>query len=103
MVPGHSTWMLYPRDQTPHAFVAAVNCRCMVTIDPDGVSKMIRTERTVVAGTKVTTTVAAVGKWVVEAEQGTVYPSMVGDLVSLGTHFMGRAAQTVAARSRGRR
>ncbi len=90
--PGHTTWMLYPRDQTPAAFVQAVNCRCSTTLNPDGISKLISTEATTVVGTRITTTVAAVGKWVIEAEYGTVYPSMVGDLVAEGTFFMTKAA-----------
>ena len=99
MVEGAFSYLLAPRDQTAGAYVAIVNCRCVLLMHPDGISKLIKRTRTRVLGTKVQAVVYAQGEFMIEAEYGDVYP---GDLFSPGTWFMTGAAIAVAARRRGR-
>ncbi|MFI2765324.1 hypothetical protein ACH5A3_41965 [Streptomyces echinatus] len=77
--------------------IIAHNCRRTTHGDPEGISRHINPGQPVIAGKKVTVTVFATGRMVVEAEVGTVYP---GNLVAKGAHFMSRGAAIVAARRR---
>ncbi|MFJ4988740.1 hypothetical protein ACIP9H_33690 [Streptomyces sp. NPDC088732] len=92
---GKYTYMMEPRDQSSRAVANIKNCRCTTAIDPDGIARNITTGQPVVSGKKVTVTVTAQAKGIVEAEVGTVYP---GNLVADGAHFMARAAALVASR-----
>ncbi len=92
---GDKTYMREPKDQTSRAVANIKNCRCTSHTDPDGIARNINTGPPVVSGKKVTVTVTARGRLVVEAEVGTVYP---GNLVAEGAHFMSRGAAIVAAR-----
>lgn len=92
---GAATYMLEPRDQTSRAVANLKNCRCTTHKDPDGIARHIKAGQPVITGKKVTVTVSAVARHVVEAEVGTVYP---GNLVARGAHFMSRGAAIVAAR-----
>ncbi|MEW1700107.1 hypothetical protein ACIQCR_17115 [Streptomyces sp. NPDC093249] len=94
---GRHTYMRRPRDASSRAVANVKNCRCTMTIDPDGIARNIRTGPPVISGKRVTVTVTVRAPLVVEAEVGTVYP---GNLVAEGTHFMARAVAAVAARTR---
>ncbi|MFF0481969.1 hypothetical protein [Streptomyces sp. NPDC004435] len=93
---GRATYMKSPRDQTSRAVANLKNCRCTVSLDPEGIARNITTGQPVISGKKVTVTVTARTPMVVEAEVGTVYPD---GLTAEGTHFMARAAAAVAART----
>ncbi|GGT26979.1 hypothetical protein GCM10010222_80970 [Streptomyces tanashiensis] len=92
---GARTYMIRPKDESSRAVANLKNCRCTVHRDPNGIAQHINTGQPVVAGKKVTVTVSVQAHLVVEAEVGTVYP---GNLRAEGTHFMDRAALTVAGR-----
>ncbi|GAA2439850.1 hypothetical protein [Streptomyces glaucus] len=92
---GPHTYMLEPLDQSSRAVANIKNCRCTAHLDPKGIARHITTGQPVITGKKVTVTVSVEAPLVVEAEVGTVYP---GNLRADGTHFMARAAATVAAR-----
>ncbi|WP_435059863.1 hypothetical protein [Streptomyces sp. bgisy060] len=92
---GRNTYMKAPRDQSSRAVANLKNCRCTTALDPDGIARHINTREPVITGKRVIVTVTARAPMVVEAEVGTVYP---GNLIADGTHFMARAAATVAAR-----
>lgn len=103
LMPGRHTWLRFPRDPTGGAYVAIVNCRCSMLIDPDGIAKLISRDRARIedGGRKVTALVHADGKWVVKAEVGDVYDG--GRFIAPGTFYMSRAASSVAALRRARR
>lgn len=92
---GALTYMKAPRDESSRAIANLRNCRCTTHTIPDGISRNIRTLPPVITGSTVTAKVVASGKFVVEAEVGTVYP---GNLEAVGAFYMARAAAIVAAR-----
>ncbi|MEU8540907.1 hypothetical protein AB0C52_13120 [Streptomyces sp. NPDC048717] len=92
---GRTTYMQVPRDESSRAVANLKNCRCVVTLDPEGIARNISTSQPVISGKKVTVTVTARAPMVVEAEVGTVYPD---GLTAAGTYFMARAVAAVAAR-----
>ncbi|MEU5425553.1 hypothetical protein AB0H73_08080 [Streptomyces olivoreticuli] len=92
---GPITYMLKPRDESSRAVANLKNCRCAVHNIADGIARHIKTEPPSIADTTVTVKVVASGKYVVEAEVGTVYP---GNVEAKGVHYMARAAAAVAAR-----
>lgn len=91
---GPQTYLNAPRDPASPAVATIRHCKCRVDEDPDGIARQINAGPPVIAGNRVTVTVAAEGEWITEAEFGTVYP---GNVVAAGTHFMRRAVAAVAA------
>jgi hypothetical protein len=86
-----------PHEGDSMAYVLMVNCRCHATRDPDGIRRLIHTERPIIRENSVTVIAVCEGDHVIEAELGTVYP---GDLIAIGSFFMRRAAVQVAFKRR---
>lgn len=105
LVNGHHTYLMYPRDTTPGAYVAVVNCRCMSHPIPDGISKLVKRTPVTVVGTKVAGKVYADGKLAVEAEYGQLFFEGIGEhnYMGQGASYMHRAVWTVRNRHRARR
>ncbi|MEW1657835.1 hypothetical protein [Streptomyces sp. NPDC093707] len=92
---GPVTYMMSPRDESSRAVANLKNCRCTAQRITDGIARNIHALLPTVTGTRVTAKVVATGRFVVEAEVGTIYP---GNLQASGAHYMARAAAAVAAR-----
>lgn len=86
-----------PREQVYGAYLNFVHCRCYLTYDKTGLSRLIRRDPAVALGAKVTASVWIRAPLVLEAERGDVYP---GGYIAEGTWFMRKAAYQVAARNR---
>lgn len=92
--PGPFVYFDHPREEVYGAYLNYVHCRCYLTYDKEGISRLIRRTPAFVHGKKVTARVWVAGPGVIQAELGDVYP---GDYVAEGTYFMRKAAMRAAA------
>jgi hypothetical protein len=95
---GPITYFKQPRDESSRAVANLKHCRCITRTDEEGIAREVNRTGAVFEGHEVKVTVYAQGKWIIQAEYGTVYP---GNLPAPGTHFMARAAANVATRREG--
>ena len=98
--PGFSSYMLEPRDHTQGHYVQSIHCRCFLVLDPEGVARMVSSQRAKAVGTKVSGLVYAEGKHVIGAEYGEVYPDPNLPPAE-GTYFMHRTVAAMGARAMG--
>lgn len=95
-VPGVYSYFLEPRDQTAGAYVNAVNCRCFIVRNPDGISEHVEVDEAVPTTTHLVARVYVESNEVKDAEYGDLYPFPVSEPAAKGSMFMHRAAVEAA-------